>query len=143
MKARQQLQVRRGVGTIEGPPSHHVESSPNSSAMLAVTVLADIEDVVAVIRTAALLGNSFKASTSVEVFGEDAIRIEPGENLSHGALEKSLEVIHGKLCRRGYSQAPAFAVEASITAASFLAAGTISVHIRGTDSGPKRPTIAR
>ena len=143
MKARQQLGVRRGTGAVEAAPSQHAESSPNLSAILAVTVLADIEDVLAVIRTAALLGNSFKAATSIEVFGEDAVRIEPGENLSRGALEKSLHVIHGKLRRQGASQPPLFTLEASITAASFLAAGTVSVHIRGTDSVPKRPTIAR
>jgi hypothetical protein len=143
MKARHQVDVRRGIGAIEAAPSYHAESSPNSSAILAVTVLADTEDVLAVIRTAILLGNSFKASTSVHVFGEDAIHIESGEHLSQASLAKFLDVTQGKLCRQGSSQAPLFTVEASITAASFLAAGTISVHIRGTDSVPKWPTVAR
>ena len=143
MTARHHLQVRRGIGAIDIAESYHAESLPNSSVILAVTVLADIEDVLAVIRTAALLGKSFKASTSVDLLGENAIHIESGENLSQASLTKLLDVIQGKLCKQGSSQAPIFALEASITAASFLASGAISVHIRGTDSVPKRPAVAR
>lgn len=40
-------------------------------------------------------------------------------------------------------QVSILALEANITAASFLAAGAISVHIRDTDSSPTRPTVAR
>jgi len=143
MKARHQFPVRRGIGTIDKAASYHVESSPNSSVMFVVTVLADIEDVLAVVRTAALLGKNFKASTSVNLLGEDAIHIGPEDDLSQASLAKLLEVIQGRLCKQGSSRAPVFALEASITAASFLAAGTISVHIRGTDLVPKRPTVAR
>ena len=143
MRARDQLRVRRGVRTIGTVESYHAESSPNSSALLAVTVLADVEDVLAVIRTAALLGKSFKASTSVDLLGEDDLHIESGENLSQASLARLLEVIQCKLSKQGSSQAPIFALEATITAASFLASGAISVHIRGADSVPKRPAVAR
>lgn len=130
-------------GVTEPAPSYHVESAPNSSAVLAVTVLAEIKDVLAVIRTAALLGNSFKASTLVDVMGEDAIYLESGENLSQASLESVLDSVQHKLCEYRSSQAPVFALEANITAASFLTAGTISVHIRSVASGPERPIIAR
>jgi hypothetical protein len=143
MKARRQLQVRRGIDTIDIAQSYHPDSSPNSSAVLSVTVLADIEDVLAVIRTAALLGKSFKASTSIDLPGGDTIQIEAGDNLSDESLLKMLRSMQSKLCKQGPSQAAAFALEANITAASFLAAGTISVHIRAADSFPKRPTVAR
>ena len=143
MKARHQFQVRRSIGAIDTAESYHAESLPNSSAIFAVTVLADIEDVLAVIRTAALLGKSFKASTSVDFMGEDAIHIESGDSPSQASLAKLLDVIQGKLCKQGSSEAPIFALEASITAASFLASGAIAVHIRGTDSVPKRPGVAR
>jgi hypothetical protein len=130
-------------GVTEPAPSYHVASAPNSSAILAVTVLAEIKDVLAVIRTAALLGNSFKASTLVDVMGEDAIYLESGENLSQASLESVLDSVQHKLSEYRSSQAPVFALEANITAASFLTAGTISVHIRSVASGPERPIIAR
>ena len=143
MKARRQLQVRSGIDAIEITQSYHPDSSPNSSAMLSVTVLADVEDVLAVMRTAALLGKSFKASTSVDLPGGDTIHIESGDSLSDESLLKMLGSIHSKLCKQGASQAAVFALEANITAASFLAAGTISVQIRAAESFPKRPTVAR
>jgi len=143
MKARNQLHVERDIGTPHIKPPYHAESSPNSSAVLAVTVLADTEDVLAVIRTAALLGKSFKASTSVDLPGEDPIHIESGDNLSQASLAKLLDSIQRKLYKLGSSQAPVFAVEATITAASFLASGAVSVNIRGIHSVPKRPTVAR
>lgn len=143
MKARNQLHIARDVGTADMKQSYHAESSPNSSAVLAVTVLADIEDVLAVIRTAALLGKSFKGSTSVDLPGEDTIHIESADNLSQASLAKLLDSIQGKLCKLGSSQAPVFAVEATITAASFLANGAVSVHVRGIEPAPKRPTVAR
>ena len=143
MKARRQLQVRRGIDAIDIAQSYHPDSSPNSSAILSVTVLADVEDVLAVIRTAALLGESFKASTSVDLLGGDTILIESGDNPSDASLLKMLGSIQSKLCKQGRPQAAVFALEANITAASFLAAGTISVHIRAADSFSKRPTVAR
>ena len=143
MKARRQLQVRRGIDAIGIAQSYHPDSSPNSSAILSVTVLADVEDVLAVIRTAALLGKSFKASTSVDLPGGDTILIESGDNPSGASLLKMLGSIQSKLRKQGPSQAAVFALEANITAASFLAAGTISVHIRAADSVLKRPTGAR
>jgi hypothetical protein len=143
MKARHEVPVRPRVGDIETVELYHDESSPNSSVIFSVTVLTDMEDVLAVIRTAALLGKNFQASTSVNLLGEDAIHIGPEENRSQASLAKLLDVIQGRLCKQGSSRAPVFALEANITAASFLAAGTIAVHIRHSDSVPKRPTFAR
>lgn len=143
MKARRQLQVRRGIDTNDIAQSCHPDSLPNSSAMLSLTVLADLEDVLAVIRTAALLGKSFQASTSVDLPGGDTVHIESGDNLSDESLLKMFGLIQSKLCKQGPAQAAVFALEANITAASFLASGTISVHIRAADSVRKRPTVAR
>ena len=143
MKARHQIHGGRS-NAIESVPSYQAESSPNSSAILAVTVLASIEDVLAVIRTAALLGNNFRASTSVDLLGEGAIHIESSENSSQASLEDVLSSVQRKLSEHRSSQEPVFAVEASITAASFFTTGAISVNIRRTaDSVPKRPVIAR
>ena len=143
MKAREQ--VRDSASTLVGaPPSYHAESAPNSSAILAATVLGGIEDVLAVVRTAALLGNSFKVSTSVDLLGESAIYIESGEIGSAASLENLVRLVERKLSEQGTSQVPAFAVEASITAASFLTIGSISVNVRKLpDPAPKRPIISR
>jgi len=141
MKARHQIQLRKSAGAANSTKARH--ASPNSSAILAVTVLATVEDVLAVVRTATLLGKTFEASTSVDVLGEDAIHIEAGEDLTDGTVARLLDAIKDKLRNRGSQEGPKFAVEASIAAASFLAAGSISVNIRGADLVPSRPIVAR
>jgi len=142
MKARDAVHGSR-ITFVENPRKR-IESAPNSSAILAVTVLGDTEDVLAVVRTAALLGNSFKASTSVDLLGESAMHIESGENCSAASLENLMRSVERKLSGQGTSQVPAFAVEASITAASFLTIGSISVNVRKVcDSAPGRPIISR
>ena len=112
--------------------------------MLAVTVLADVGDVLAVIRTAALLGSNFKASMEINLPGQSAIHIESGENGSRESLESLLRSIQDRLSDHQALKNRVFAVEASITAASFLTRGAISVHIHeARNSASKRPVIAR
>jgi len=144
MKAKNEVHSSRST-LVEAPPRNRVESAPNSSAILAVTVLGDTQDVLAVVRTAALLGSSFKASTSVDLLGEGAMHIEPRENDSPASLENLMRLVERKLAeQKSSSQVRACAVEASITAASFLTIGSISVNVRKVhDSAPKRPIISR
>ena len=143
MRARHQVGGGR-ANAVETVPSYHAESSPNSSAILAVTVLADVDDVLAVIRTAALLGSNFKASMEINLPGQSAIHIESGKSSSRESLESLLRSIQGKLSEHQALKKRVFAVEASITAASFLTRGAISVHIhKAGDSAPRRPVIAR
>ena len=138
MKARDQLHGSRS--TLAEAPPNRAESAPNSSAILAVTILGDTEDVLAVVRMAALLGNSFRASTSIDLLGESAIHIESGENGSPASLGNLMRLVERKLSEQRTSQVPAFAVEASMTAASFLSIGSISVNVRKVaDSAPKGP----
>lgn len=141
MKDRHQAHVRRGGSAVEIAPSYHAESSPNSSVILTVTVLADVEDVLAMIRTAALLGGNFKVSTSIDLFGAEPIQIDCHENETRASLKGVLDSIEDGLLEHAASHAPAFAVETTITAASFLAAGAIAIHVRSAD--PAGPTIAR
>jgi hypothetical protein len=143
MKTRHRFQVRQGAGAIGAVETSLVVSSPTSSVILAATVLADADDVLAVIRTAILLGKSFSVSTSVDLPGENPVHIEPGEGLPAAVLSKKLHSMQDKFRKQGYSLTPVFALEVSITAASFLAAGTISVRIGAADSGAKRPAVAR
>jgi hypothetical protein len=131
------------IGSTDGAEIFHAESLPNSSAVLAVTVLADIADVVAVIRTAALLGRSFNVSTAVDLPGESAIQIEANKNVSAAVLNKLLQSIEAKLRTQVLSPTPIFTLEAAVTAASFLAAGTISVRIRGTELESATGTLTR
>jgi hypothetical protein len=142
VKARHQLHVRRRGGAV-AVPSYHAESSPNSSVILTATVLADVEDVLAVIRTAVLLGNNFRVSTSIDLQGEDPIQIEPGRNGTRASLKSLLDSIESTLCKHALSDTPVFAIETDITAASFLTAGAIAVHIRTADSVKAGPTVAR
>lgn len=143
MKAKHQVHGGRD-NPVETVASYHAESSPNSSAIVAVTVLADVDDVLAFIRTAAVLGHNFDSSTEIDLLGESTIHIGSGENSSRESLENLLDSIEGKLLDRRAPKLPVFAVEASITAASFLTRGAISVHIhKAADSVAKRPNIAR
>ena len=143
MKARHQVNGGRPNG-IETVPPYHADSPPNSSAILVLTVLADLDDVLAVIRTAAVFGNNFNASTEIDLLGKSAIRVESGGNTSRESLENVLDSIESKLSKYAVPKLPVFAVETSITAASFLTRGAISVHVRkAADSAPKGPMIAR
>ena len=122
----------------------HVKSRPNSSATVAVSMLADIDDVLAVARTVALLGNSLRAPISVDLMGESMMRIETGKTLLPGPLRVLLQSIETKLrVTHHSSQGPAFAIEASITADSFLSAGAISMQIRTAEHGSRQPNITR
>lgn len=144
MKPTQIPHGRRPPAPIEADAACHPESLPNSSAILAVSVLANIEDVIAVARTAVLLGKSLKAATSIDLMGETLINIDPCEPLHVGELRSSLEAVKAKLrSHRTSPHEPSFAVEASITAASFLAAGTITLHIKSAEGSSKSQLLTR
>lgn len=144
MKAGHDLQMRnKQVCAADRAETCHPESLPNSSAVLAVTVLADIADVLAVIRTAALLGKSCNISTAVDLPGESAMHIEPSNKVSAASLNKLLRSIEAKLHTQAISLTPIFTLEAAVTAASFLAAGTISVRIRRAELGSETGTLTR
>jgi hypothetical protein len=142
VKSGHDLRMRsKQIGTADPTETCHPGSLPNSSAVLAVTVVADVADVLAVIRTAALLGKSFDVSTTVDLPRESAINVEPSKNLSAVSLNKLLQSIEAKLCTQALSSTPIFALEVTITAASFLAVGTISVRIRRTESESETRTL--
>jgi hypothetical protein len=143
MKTGHRFLVRQSADAIDPVETGLAASSPTSSVIFAATVLADADDVLAVIRTAILLGKSFAVSTSIDLPGAYPIHIESGETLPEALLSKKLHSMQDKFRKQGSSLTPAFALEASITAASFLAAGTISVRIGAANLSAKRPTVAR
>jgi hypothetical protein len=119
------------------------EALSNSSAVLAVTAEANLEEISAVLRTAILLGKTLNASVSVDLFGEGTIVIEAADNQSKKSLAGILNSILGKLRKWAPARAKVFALEASLTAGSFLSVGIISLRIRGANSVSKRPMVAR
>jgi hypothetical protein len=136
MKTRHEVRMRKDIGATDGTQSYHADSGPNSSLVLAVTLLAEIEDVLAVMRTVILAGRSFKLETTVEFPEEDAIRIAPNKMMSRASLANLLSSTQAKLCRKGSSAS--FALEATITTASFLTAGSFLVRIHRIETAPKR-----
>ena len=138
MKTRHQVRV-----APETALPYHRESAPNSSTILAMTVLAEIKDVLAVVRTAALLATSFKASAYIDVLGGKPTYFDASPNGSHAPLDALVGSVQKKLRQHRSARPPVFAVEANITAASFLTPASISVLVRNVEPVPVRPTHTR
>lgn len=130
-----------------GPPgqteAYHAQSLPNSSAVFTVTLLADMEDALAVIRTAVLLSKSLKIATIIDLPGEAATYFESHDNAPSVLSNELLESIRAKLHAQACSPMPVFALEATVTGASFLNADTVSVRIRNVDVTPEPQTPMR
>jgi hypothetical protein len=142
MKERQEFRGQKsgnGVDLAPGPAT-----ASNSSAVLAVTMPADTQDVLAVIRTAALLGKNFKAPTTVDIEGENEMRIGGSAGtVSSDSLSKFLDSVKAKLCRLASLTAAPFTLEATITAASFLSVGALAVSVRTNDAIYRRRKSTR
>ena len=130
MSANGRYAIRNGHERISTNAIRHVESLPNSSAIVAAALAVTRANALAVVRSVALLGSSFKVSTTVEVMGESMLEIGRDTTLSQASFESLLRAVHIKLRSREISQAPSFSLDVSITLASFLTASSISAHIR-------------
>ena len=109
--------------------------STNSSAIIALTVLADAQDVLAVVRTGFLLARSLHAPLSVNVLGREISSVHVGDSADQLTLSGVLDSVQRELCDRAYDRTRSFVLEASVIAASFVSAGSISVRIRAANSG--------
>ncbi len=79
--------IRPVTQTMEGILSRDVnEDFPISSAIVGITLLGDLEDVLAVLRTAVLLARSLKAPLSLNLLGKDILSGDVDETLVPGAL---------------------------------------------------------
>lgn len=135
---RQEAQIYPAFAPIHG------ESLPNTSVVFSVSALADRDDVVATVRTAALLARSSGASLSVTVLDECVMGLQPGAPVAPSSLENSLSSIRTKLLTSGSSSGLSnFALEASISLASFLSSGSISLRVRRVDSLPHNQAFTR
>jgi hypothetical protein len=110
-------------------------NSTISSAIVGVTLLGDLEDVLAVVRTTIVLARSMKASLSLNLFEKDILSVQVDETsdstlaLLNSVKEKLRELVTGT-----------YSMEVNVVAASFVYAGsvTMKVHSANQVSGHQR-----
>jgi hypothetical protein len=141
---RTRIQSLRETQPLPAALACHAESLPNAAANFSVSALADREDILAAARTALLLARASRASLSVTVLDEPVLQAEPGNPVAHEILDHLLNSIRTKLfIPRPMHHSVGFALEASITSASFLTAGSITIQVRSVDSLPQNLTSSR
>jgi hypothetical protein len=118
--------------TLRSTRLNAAEVTPASSAVIAVTMIADLQDTLAALRTAALLARSLKATLSIDIFGMKSM-VVPAEGQDPASLKEIVDLIHARLREITSSGTRSFVIEANITAASFLAVGGISVRLHTGD----------
>lgn len=121
-------------GEVRAKASYLAEVSPTSSAVIAVTVVADLQDVLAVLRTAALLARSFRTKLSIDVLGTKNLVIDFADNTRQISVKKILDLIQSNLREMTSFDTRVFVLEANLTAASFLTVGSISVRVHTGES---------
>ena len=137
MRARDLVQpaVRSAIGSTATGNAGDV--SPNSSAIVGITVLADVEDVLAVLRTAVLFARSLKTTLSVDLPEREVFAVHFGESSCPASLSELLDSVETKLRELVSTDALSLVLEASVIAASFVSAGSISVRVRSATSVPR------
>jgi len=119
--------TRPASQSLEGIVSRNVnDDSPISSAIVGITLLGDLEDVLAVLRTAVLLARSLKAPLSVILFGKDILPGYVDETPYSTMVSELVDSARAQL--RGLA-APAFSMEVNIIAASFVCSGSITMYV--------------
>ena len=115
--------IRPVTQTMEGIRSSNVnEDFPISSAIVGITLLGELEDVLAVLRTAVLLARNLKAPLSLNLLGKDILSGDVDETLVPELLDSARTQLRGL-------NAPAFTMEVNIIAASFVSAGSITMCV--------------
>jgi hypothetical protein len=109
---------------------------PNRSALLAITMLPDMQEALAVLRTAALLARSSNSQLCIEIPGKNLV-IDTAADLGAKSFRRMCGPIEDNL-RKLTSNGSVLVLEAGLTSASFLHAGTISVRIRAQEAAGRR-----
>jgi len=144
MNMRTRIHAQREAQPVPGALAYHAESLPNTSAIFSISTLADREDILAAVRTAILLARMSRASLSLTVLDEPVLQAKPGDPVPHQALDNLLDSIRTKLfIPRPMHRSVGFALEATITSASFLTAGAITVQVRSVDVLPQNTSSSR
>lgn len=111
--------------------------SPRLSAMVGVTLLGDMEDVLAAVRTVVLLARNLRASLSLCLPGKAVLEFDLGET-SCSTVPELLESTRVQIAK---TPTTAFAMELDVVAASFVGAGAITMRVRTANAseGCKQP----
>ena len=124
--------IQPGIRTIENARSCGGDDiSPNSSAIVGTTLLGDLEDALAVFRTAFLLSRNLGARLFLGLPGMDVLPVHLDEAQRSTLVPELLDSTRKQL---GGLNAVAFAVEVNIVAASFVCSGSITVRVRSANS---------
>jgi hypothetical protein len=117
--------------TMENAPSWSVDDvSPHSSAIVGVTLLVDLEEVLAVLRTAVVLARNLRAPLSLHLPGKNSFPVDLGESPSSPVVSRLLDSTRAQISRIA---APAFIIEVNLVAASFVRGGSITMRVRCAD----------
>ena len=126
---------------MEGGPSYSVDDvSPNSSAIVGVTLLGDLEDALAVLRTAVLIARNLRATLFLDFPGKHVSSIHFGEATCSTSASELLYSVRPRLRKLMSVHRQALVLEVTITAASFISEGSISMRIRSVNAGGKSAT---
>ena len=124
--------MQPGIRTIENARSRSGDDiSPNSSAIVGTTLLGDLEDALAVFRTALLLSSNLGARLFLGLPGMDVLPVHLDEAQRSTLVSELLDSTRKQLRELN---APALAVEVNIVAASFVCSGSITVRVRSANS---------
>jgi hypothetical protein len=144
MKTRAPIRIEKESSVTPTHASCDAENLPNSSAVFSISALADRDDVIAAVSTAALLADSSGCSLAVTVLDESVLFTAHGHAVPSAKREELLAAIRTTLLTpRTAARHAQFVLEANITAASFLKAASISLHVRSVDSLPQNLSITR
>jgi hypothetical protein len=106
------------------------EVSPHSSAIVGVTLLGDLEDALAALRTAVLLARSLRAPLTLSLPEKDVLPVDFDETPSSTLVSRLLDSARAQL---GRLAAPAFVMEVNLVAASFVRGGSITMRVRSAN----------
>jgi hypothetical protein len=127
--------VRSAIGIVASGNADDV--SPHSSAIVGITVLADLEDVLAVLRAVVLFARSLQATLSVNLPGREVLSLHFGDDPCPASLSLPLDSVQTELREMVSTHAPSLILEASVIAASFVSTASISVRVRSANSVPR------
>jgi hypothetical protein len=127
--------VQPVIQMMHGESSYSVDDvSPNSSAIVGVTLLGDLEDALAVLRTAVLIARNLRATLFLDFPGKHASSIHFGEATCSTSASELLHSVRPRLRKLMSVHRQALVLEITITAASFISEGSISMRIRSVNA---------
>jgi hypothetical protein len=123
--------IQPGIRTTENARSSDGDDVfPNSSAIVGTTLLGDLEDALAVLRTVVLLSRNLGARLFLGLPGMDVLPVHFDEAPQFTSVSELLDSTRTQL---GGLNAMTFAVEVNIVAASFVCSGSITMRVRSTN----------